>query len=163
MSKNRIGIDIGGVIIAEDTDKPDLFFSSHFLKAKPVSNSFETIKELIDTFSSENIFIISKCGPEIQKKSLLWLEDNFFFQKTGFKRENINFCLHRNEKAIIAENLNLTHFIDDRYTVLKHFLPLSQIKQLFLFNPNVEEMRLMRSIPSNKITMISSWVEIKIE
>ena len=65
----RIGIDIGGVIIAQDTDEPDLFFSNEFLRAKPFDDCFETIKELITQIGFENVFIISKCGLVVQKKN----------------------------------------------------------------------------------------------
>lgn len=163
MSKNktRIGIDIGGVIIGQDTDEPDLFFSKKFLSAKPTPHCFETIKTIIDTFSNENVFIISKCGTDVQKKSIAWLEDKLFFTQTGFKRENIHFCLERQDKAIIAASLNLTHFIDDRYTVLMHMESLTTIEKLFLFNPNVEEEKLMISSHSKKTMKITSWLELK--
>jgi hypothetical protein len=156
----RIGIDIGGVIIAQDTDEPDLFFSDDFLRAKPFPNCFETIKILIEKFGSENVFIISKCGEKVQRKSREWLEYNQFFLMTGFVPEHIHFCLERYEKAGIAQTLHLTHLIDDRYTVLKHLLSLKQVERLILFSPNETEQGLSRSNPSNKILQVSSWDEV---
>ncbi len=156
----RIGIDIGGVIIAQDTDEPDLFFSENFLRAKPFPNCFETIQALIKKYGEENIFIISKCGHAVQKKSTQWLEDKNFFSLTKFKRENINFCLERYEKAGIAESLNLNIFIDDRFSVLKYLLPLEQIEKLILFCPNDIEKELNKSNPNDKILRVESWGEV---
>ena len=64
----KIGIDLGGVIISQDTDEPDLFFSNSFLKVEPFQNSFLIIQNMIQTIGQENVFIISKCGEKIQNK-----------------------------------------------------------------------------------------------
>lgn len=160
MHSMRIGIDIGGVIIAQDTDEPDLFFSNDFLRAKPFPDCFEIIRLLIEKFGKENLFIISKCGEKIQRKSMEWLEHNQFFSITGFLPEHIHFCLERHEKAGIADRLQLNVFIDDRYTVLKHLLSLEQIERLILFCPNETEQGLNKSNPNNKILQVSSWGEV---
>ncbi len=160
MHSMRIGIDIGGVIIAQDTDEPDLFFSNDFLRAKTFPDCFETIKLLIEKFGKENVFIISKCGEKVQRKSRDWLEHNQFFSSTGFLPGHIHFCLERHEKAGLAERLQLNIFIDDRYTVLKHLLPLEQIERLILFCPNETEQELSSSNPSDKILQVSSWEEV---
>ncbi len=160
MHSMRIGIDIGGVIIAQDTDEPDLFFSEDFLRAKPFPDCFETIRLLIEKFGKENVFIISKCGEKVQRKSREWLEHNHFFSITGFVPDHIHFCLERHEKAGIAERLQLNNFIDDRYTVLKYLLSLEQIERLILFSPNETEQGLSRSNPSDKILQVSSWEEV---
>lgn len=156
----KIGIDIGGVIISQDTDEPDLFFTEDFLRAKPFPNCFETIKRLIEKFGKENVFIISKCGEKVQKKSRQWLDYNHFFSITGFVPEHIHFCLERYEKAGIAQTLHLTHFIDDRYSVLKYMIDLPSIQRLILFCPNDTEKEASRSNPNDKILEVSNWEEI---
>jgi uncharacterized HAD superfamily protein len=160
MQSMRIGIDIGGVIIAQDTDEPDLFFSEDFLRAKPFPDCFETIRRLIEKFGSENVFIISKCGEKVQRKSRQWLTHNHFFSITGFVPEHIHFCLERHEKAGIAENLELNIFIDDRYTVLTHLRLLEQIERLILFCPNDTEEELSRSNPHDKILQAVNWQDV---
>lgn len=156
----RIGIDIGGVIIAQDTDEPDLFFTDEFLRAKPFTNCFEIIQKLVEKFGQENIFIISKCGLAVQKKSIQWLKDKDFFSITGFDPANINFCFERHEKAPIAGRLNLNYFIDDRYSVIKYLLPIESIQRLILFCPNETEKELSINNPNDKILEVSSWEEI---
>lgn len=156
----KIGIDIGGVIIAQDTDDPDLFFTDSFLIAEPFENCFKTITRLVQNFGSENIFIISKCGEKVQKKSREWLEHKDFFRLTGFNPDHLNFCLERHEKAGIAQTLHLTHFIDDRYSVLKYMVDLPLIERLILFCPNDTEKEASRSNSNDKILEVDSWEEV---
>ena len=157
----RIGIDIGGVIIAQDIDEPDLFFTDNFLRAKSFPNCFETIKQFVTSYGKENVFIISKCGIVVQKKSMEWLESQSFFSVTGFDRENIHFCFARHEKASIANHLDLNVFIDDRYTVLKYMLTSEQPERLILFCPTKPEQDLNTAHPNNKIQQVESWEEIE--
>jgi hypothetical protein len=159
-SLTKIGIDIGGVIIAQDTDEPDLFFTNSFLNANPFTNCFEIIKKLINFYGKENIFIISKCGEKVQKKSLEWLEHKNFFSFTGFLSSNIYFCLERHEKASIAEKLNISVFIDDRYTVLKHMLISTQLQRLILFCPSESELELSLKNPNDKLLKLDTWEEV---
>ena len=56
----KIGIDIGRVIIKEDTDNPGLFFSEKYLETSPVENSFKSIVNIIDMFGKENVYLVSK-------------------------------------------------------------------------------------------------------
>jgi len=156
----KIGIDIGGVIIAQDTDEPDLFFTEAFLNAKTFLDCFETIKHLVQSLGCENVFIISKCGESIQKKSREWLEHKNFFNITGFDPNNIYFCLERQEKAKIADKLGLTVFIDDRYTVLQYMLNSTQLNRLILFCPNSKEEELSKNNPNDKIIQMQSWKEV---
>ena len=160
ISHIKIGIDIGGVIIAQDTDEPDLFFTDAFLNAKTFPDCFETIKHLVQSIGRENVFIISKCGEIVQKKSREWLEHKDFFDITGFDPKNIYFCLERQDKAQIADKLGLTVFIDDRYTVLQYMLNSTQLKRLILFCPNSKEEELYQNNPNDKIIKLKNWEEI---
>ncbi len=47
-----------------------------------------------------------------------WLEHHKFFDITGIKRKNINYCEERSQKAIICERLQITHFIDGKTLIL---------------------------------------------
>ena len=156
----KIGIDLGGVIISQDTDEPDLFFSDSFLKVEPFQNSFLIIQNMIQTIGQENVFIISKCGEKIQKKSIEWLEHKRFFEITKFNPKNIYFCLERYQKAEIAQTLHLTHFIDDRYSVLKYMIDLSDIQKLILFCPKDTERELSQKQSNPKIIELNNWIDI---
>lgn len=143
----RIGIDIGNVIIGSDTDDPDQFFGDRYLQAPEVHAAFQSIAELVRVSGRHNVLIISKCGPFIQKRSLEWLSHHDFFNRTGFHRENVHFTLHRHEKAPLCDRLNIDAFIDDRFTVLEHMLPLvadNRMRQLYLFAPDEDEHTLYR-------------------
>lgn len=123
----RIGIDIGRVIIGPvvsgtaDTS----FLGSRLqdaLRTPPAEGSFEAIAELAPGF--EGVWLVSKCGPSVQEKTLAWLAHHHFYDRTGVPREHVRFCRKRPEKALHARELGLTHFIDDRLDVLEHLRPL---------------------------------------
>lgn len=156
----RIGIDIGGVIISEDTDNPGLFFSNDYLIAKEVSDSFLSIKNMIQNESSNNVFIISKCWPDVQNKSKNWLHNKDFFNITGFEYNNIRFCLERREKRNHCIELGIEYFIDDRYSVHRHLQDLPLIKKLFLLNPGESELQLLQKGKKDKIVIAKNWKEI---
>jgi hypothetical protein len=114
----RIGIDIGGVIIGGQGE--DTFFSADFLDTPPISGAFDAIRSLVNEHGAENVYIISKCGPTVQTKSIIWLFEHDFFFLTGMRPENVFFVRKRPEKAPLAETLELDAFIDDRADVLAH-------------------------------------------
>lgn len=127
--KKRVGVDLGNVVIGggaaqtgetregdsaaiEDTS----FFGDNYLKTPMVTDAFEAVAELSKNF---DVWIISKCGLKVQEKSLNWLEHYNFFEITGVQREQVIFCRKRNEKAGIAQSLNLVAFIDDREDIIE--------------------------------------------
>ncbi len=154
----KIGIDIGRVIIGSDTDQKDLFFGKNFLNAPEVENSFESIKKIIMYYTGQNVYLVSKCGQETREKTIQWLVHKNFFERTNFKKENIFFCDKREEKKIIARDLKLNIFVDDRFTVLKHLLDLPKMN-LFLFNPKENELEAFKSNFS-EIKLVYTWKEI---
>ena len=133
----RIGIDVGGVIIDRiKNDGADTsFIDGDFMRTTAVEGAFETIRMIVRRLGAENVFIISKCGPAIQEKTLLWLTGQQFYKSTGFLAENIHFCLKRPEKGPIAAGLGLTHFIDDRADVLEF---MTEVPIRYLFGPQDE-------------------------
>lgn len=155
---NRIGIDVGGVIIESDTDEANSIFSENYLNSPEVINSFSSIKKIVKQFKPENVFLVSKCSSNVQERTKNWLEQKNFFEITNLRRENIHFCLKREEKKIISNKLNLNFFIDDRFTVLKH-LANDKDKTLFLFKPKKDELGLFLN-ENIKLNLVHSWDEI---
>jgi hypothetical protein len=107
---------------------------------------FESIKKLVETLGSENVFIVSKCGKGFRDKTLSWLENKGFYKFTGnchhylcncegFKSQNLFFCEERAQKRPICEDLKITHFIDDRIDVLKHLINLPLMRVCFVYKP----------------------------
>ena len=90
------------------------------MKSKGNEGYIEAIKILIAEFGKENVFILSKCGSNVEKKSREWLDHTEFFEKTGFDNSNLLFCKERSEKASICKNYKINIFIDDRMDVLQY-------------------------------------------
>jgi hypothetical protein len=130
----RIGVDIGRVII--DGDGPDTAFfghsEEHAMRTPAVPGAFESVAELVDRFAGR-VYLVSKCGPKIQGRSLAWLDHHGFWASTGVDRAKVRFCRERRDKAIHAVQLGLTHFVDDRFDVLSHLA--GRVDRLYLFGP----------------------------
>ncbi|MEL6529244.1 MAG: hypothetical protein AAGK01_11845 [Pseudomonadota bacterium] len=128
--KDRIGIDIGGVIIKPaETEGDTSFFTNDYLETPMFEGAAETIRRLREERFGDEMYIVSKCGPRVQQKSLDWLEHHDFYTRTGLRRENVHFCRKRPEKAPICERLGISVFIDDRLDVLSHMTNVETLIQ----------------------------------
>ncbi|MGW7683619.1 hypothetical protein ACWGID_22975 [Kribbella sp. NPDC054772] len=116
----RLGIDIGRVIIDGSSGPGDTaFFSGDtaaMLRTPAVPGAFEAIARLVPLF--DEAWLVSKCGPRIQQRSLEWLRHHRFFERTGVPAGNVRFCLRRPEKAVHCAELGITHFVDDKADVI---------------------------------------------
>jgi hypothetical protein len=118
----RLGIDIGRVII-DGSSHPDggdtAFFSGDeatMLATPEMPGAFEAIAALVTSFGGR-VWLVSKCGPKVQARTLHWLDAHDFYERTGVPSEHVRFCRERPDKRIHCEGLGLTHFIDDRADV----------------------------------------------
>lgn len=129
----RVGLDVGGVLtdsLANDgTDTS--FRGDNFMLTSAVEGSFEAVATLVRTYGAENVFIISKCGEVIERKTRLWLGGKKFYTLTGFLVSNLHFCRSRPDKAPIAARLGLDDFIDDHTEVLFHMRNIVERRYLF--------------------------------
>lgn len=134
----KVGLDVGGVLTdSQKNDGTDTSFrTDNFMKTSSVPGALEAVATLVRWYGAENIFIISKCGEVIEYKTRLWLAGNGFFSQTGFQESNLNFCLHRADKAPIAARLGLTDFVDDRADVLAYMDGIVDLR--YLFGPQAE-------------------------
>jgi hypothetical protein len=128
--KTRIGIDVGGVLMARGEGTQDTIFADAYLTSPQCPMAFEWVKVFVDRFGSQNVFIVSKCGNKIRARTLEWLEHNKFYEITGFDRGNVRFCYQRHEKAGICRDLQITHFIDDRAEVLSYMNTVPHLYRL---------------------------------
>ncbi len=132
MGKRILGVDIGGVIIDRVNDNTDTsFFRDKYLETTAVPGAFDSLARLANNSFKDSIYLISKCGLDIQRKTRAWLEHHRFYEITGIKRENLRFCSKRNEKADICKELGVTHFVDDRLEVLSYLI--GEVEWLYLF------------------------------
>ncbi len=154
----KLGIDIGGVIIDRINDDTDTsFFGENYLKTTAVPRAFESIAKLNKSVFRDSVYIISKCGEGIQRKSLNWLAHHRFYDITGIPLERIHFCRRRNGKGPISRDLGLTHFIDDRLEVLSYMF--DDVEKLYLFKPQEREVENWKQLLSS-VTRVENWSEL---
>lgn len=133
----KLGIDVGRVLISPvDSTSPDTSFIGGTLEdalnTPPYDGMFDVVPALVELFEGR-VWIVSKCGPRIQQRTLQWFEHHRFFERTGIARDRVRFCLKRPDKAIHCRELGISHFIDDRVDVLQ---PMTgSVRNLFLFGP----------------------------
>lgn len=130
---DRLGIDIGRVIIDGSSGPGDTsFFSGDtaaMLRTPAVPGAFAAIARLVPLFG--DAWLVSKCGPRIQQRSLEWLRHHRFFEQTGIAEGNVRFCLRRPEKALHCAELGITHFVDDKADVIAAIMPVVPHRYLF--------------------------------
>jgi hypothetical protein len=133
-----IGIDIGRVIISGDhhPDGSDTsFFSGNDtqLFATPmVPDAFTAIAELVERFHGR-AWLVSKCGSNVAARSTRWLDHHGFWVTTGISPESVRFCRERRQKAGIAQELGITHFVDDKPDVIASLA--GSVEHRYLFGP----------------------------
>jgi predicted HAD superfamily Cof-like phosphohydrolase len=159
----KLGIDIGRVII--NGDGPDTSFlhanDQDALSASAVPGAFESIARLVAMFGADRVWLVSKCGANVERKTRGWLIHHRFYEQTGVLEAHLRFCLKRPDKAVICEELGVTHFVDDRQDVLDAMR--GKVKHRFLFSgswPPVEEAILESLRPS---LAVGEWTKAEIE
>lgn len=147
-----LGIDIGGVIISGQRDS----LSGDYLQAPEIPGAIDAIGRLVRERFGRKVHLISKRGPRVQSKTLRWLKEHHFYERTDLKRRQIHFCMEREDKASICADLDITHFIDNRMDVLAY---LRDIPYLFLFRPaSIPDLSEVRW--RNRIRRVTNWEEI---
>lgn len=132
----RLGIDFGRVIQGaafHDGGADTVFLSGgheEAMRTPPSDRAFEVLPRLVARFEGR-AWVISKCGPRVQERTLQWLDHHDFYRKTGVQRENVRFCRKRADKAGHCAELGITHMIDDRLEV--HEGLRGTVPHLFLF------------------------------
>jgi hypothetical protein len=154
---SALGVDIGGVITDRVNDHTDTsFFGEDFLRTTAVPGAFAALATLVDEVFGDAVFVVSKCGPRVQQKSLAWLAHHRFYERTGVRADHVRFCRRRADKAAIAAELDLTHFVDDRLDVLEPMV--GAVGHLYLFQPAERDRR--RSERGGEIRVVDSWPEV---
>src|SRR5260370_6150547 len=134
----RLGIDIGRVIIdgsSHPAGGDTAFFSGDeatMLATPEMPGSVAAIARLVTLFAGR-AWLVSKCGPRVQGRTLRWLDAHDFYRRTGVPRDNVLFCRARPEKRAHCEALGLTHFIDDHPEV--HAAIRGAVDHQYFFGP----------------------------
>jgi hypothetical protein len=134
----RLGIDIGRVIVngpAHPGGGDTAFFTGDeatMLATPEMPDAVDVIARLVIRFHGQ-VWLVSKCGPRIQRRTGRWLEHHRFYQRTGLARDHVRFCLTRPDKRVHCEQLALTHFIDDHPEV--HAAIRGTVAHQYFFGP----------------------------
>ena len=156
-SEERLGIDVGGVIIDRTTGEEDTsFFGENYLWTPAVDGSFAGLRRLVDERFGDRVYVVSRCGLSVERKTREWLDHHRFPEITGIPRENLRFCRYRWEKAEVCRELGITHFIDDRPEVLGY---MEDVPHRYLFHPTEEEIREHVDVLT-QVRRVNSWEEL---
>ena len=146
LAKHTIGIDFGRTIFDPNNGNKIVF-----------PHAFRVIRRMVD--EGHAVHIISKVTEEQEVRGRKWIVDVNFLQETGVKMENIHFCRERWEKAVIAEDVQLTHHIDDRPEVMVH-MDVRILK--YLFQPKGDDLvEHFNRLRFHTVTVVNTWLEIE--
>lgn len=124
----KVGFDVGNVILQNDTDTPGVDFLER--PQSYIEGAIETIGRIVGEVTVENAYLLSKSGAAMQQRTLDFFEETDFYGQTGIRPEHAIFCRRRDEKAPIAAELGLSHFVDDRLDILRQMTSV-RFKMLF--------------------------------
>lgn len=152
----RLGVDFGRVIhggaaVAGEEDTAFLGGEMEEAMRSPATpGMFETLPGLVTRFDGR-VWVISKCGERVQRRTLQWLEEHDFYRRTGISPENVRFCRKRADKAGHCADLGITHMVDDRVDVHEALRDL--VPHLYLFGPQT-------SPPPEWLPHVRTWAEL---
>ena len=138
MREPRLGIDIGKVIIngpAHPGGGDTAFFDGDeptMLATPEMEGCVPAIARLTELFAGR-VWLVSKCGPRVQARTLRWLDAHDFYRRTGVPGAHVRFCLTRPDKRGHCAQLRLTHFIDDHPEV--HAAIRGVVEHQYFFGP----------------------------
>jgi hypothetical protein len=133
-----LGIDIGRVIVdgpAHPHREDTAFFSGEeptMLATPQMRGAVAAIARLVPRFEGR-VWLVSKCGPRVQARTLRWLAGHDFHRRTGVPPQQVRFCRTRRDKRVHCEQLGLTHFVDDHPEV--HAAIVGAVEHQYFFGP----------------------------
>jgi hypothetical protein len=108
-----LGVDIGRVIIngpAHPAGGDTAFFSGDeatMLATPEMNGAVAALTRLIILFDGR-VWLVSKCGPRVQGRTLRWLQAHDFYHQTGLPAVHVRFCRTRADKRLHCQDLGLT-------------------------------------------------------
>lgn len=163
----RLGVDFGRVIHGgavgdqehqenrgETGERDTVFLDGDVeeaMRSPATAGMFEILPGLVDRFGGR-VWVISKCGERIQRRTLQWLERHDFYRRTGIAPGNVRFCRKRADKAVHCAHLGITHMVDDRLSV--HGALRGLVPHLYLFGPQPAD-------PPDWVRHVGTWAELQ--
>jgi hypothetical protein len=151
-----LGVDFGRVIhggAAESGEEDTAFLAGDFeeaMRSPATAGMFQVLPGLVVRFGGR-VWMISKCGERIQRRTLQWLDRHDFHRRTGLDPGNVRFCRKRADKAAHCAELGITHMVDDRLDV--HHALRGLVPNLYLFGPQPAP-------PPNWVRPVRTWAEL---
>jgi hypothetical protein len=141
--KFKLGLDFGNVI--QVFGKP--------MMLEGLRGAIPALRRIF----GDNIFVVSRVNDESGAlKSIEFLRDQKLFGPEGLipSIANVRYCLKRQDKAPIAEQLGLTHFVDDRMEVLHH---MQSVRFRYAINPTEDQ---LKNFPTKDVAVVNCWQEL---
>eukprot|EP00656_Telonema_subtile_P036496 TRINITY_DN4049_c0_g1_i3.p1 TRINITY_DN4049_c0_g1~~TRINITY_DN4049_c0_g1_i3.p1 ORF type:complete len:213 (-),score=38.41 TRINITY_DN4049_c0_g1_i3:389-1027(-) len=139
----RLGVEICGVLLpaGDAHDQTSIYNSERpdeYLHAPLAENAERAMERLCGLF--DEVFLVcntsrfpSKFPPaDIQKRVMRWLNQKDFFNQTGYRGE-VSFCSSVDEKAVLCQDLLLTHMVDTNVRALEMLSGV--VMQRYLMDP----------------------------
>jgi hypothetical protein len=118
-----LGVDVGGVLIDRVAEGSDTsFFGDRPLETPAVPDAVAVIARLAAGPFADRVHLVSKAGPKIEQRTRAWLEHTGFYAATGLEPQNLHVVRNRADKEPVCRRLGVTHFVDDRISVLNHLV-----------------------------------------
>jgi len=102
------------------------------LATPEMPDAVEVIGRLVRRFEGR-VWLVSKCGPRVQARTLRWLDAHDLYGRTGLPRDHVRFCRARPDKRLHCLELGLTHFVDDHPEV--HEAIRGAVNHQYFFGP----------------------------
>jgi len=151
-----LGVDVGGVLIDRVAEGSDTsFFGDRPLETPAVPDAVETIARLAAGPFAGRVHLVSKAGPKIEERTRAWLEHTGFYAATGLEPTQLHVVRTRADKEPVCRRLGVTHFVDDRISVLNH---LTSVGSRYLFTGGLGSATPPRpeDVPGG-IVVVDSW------
>lgn len=140
----RVGIDFGETIARIDDEAP-------------LPLAFDMVQHLVCKFGSKNIFIVSKAGPYMERRTLEWLAKTDFYEATGFWEENVIFVREYHEKAEVVRSKSINVFLDDSVKVVRSLSDIDSIERIFWMHARPRDILLLRKQNRSKVAIVRGW------
>jgi hypothetical protein len=152
----RLGVDFGRVIhggAAVSGEEDTAFLDGDLeaaMRSPATAGMFEVLPGLVTRFGGR-VWVISKCGERVQRRTLQWLDQHDFYRRTGIDPDNVRFCRKRSDKAGHCAELAITHMVDDRIDV--HVALRGLVPHLYLFGPQ-------ETPPPEWVRHVRTWAQL---
>ncbi len=153
----RLGVDFGYVISSPRDGFIRMSEDEHYLERPMIDGVMDALQRLAKGYFGRQIWIVSKCSEKAEPRIMHLLDHWNFWDYTRIKRENVRFCRERADKALICQELGITHFVDDRLEVLHH---MTTVPHKYALCPRNEESERQFITEACGVKVVSHWNEV---